>query len=104
MNKNYSYKLKATSYNPDIRLKDFEKYFNDIKKSFNSRKVTNQKEIVSIKISNIKGEGNVILIDLLTEKPLPSGRELLSVRRVSEALAGYDASIVVPKSHVLISV
>lgn len=101
--RNHNYKLKAKPINPNVKLKEFEEHFDDIKDGYNSHKVRHPKEIDSIKRSDTEGEENIILIDLWTEDPLPAGRELQSVRRVSEALAGYDKTIVVPKSHVLVS-
>ena len=102
MERNYNYKLIATPLNPDVKLTDFEEHFGDIKIAFNSHKVRHPKEIDSIEMS--KDVNNAIAIDLWTEYKLTKGRELMGVRRVSELLAGYDSTIVVPKSHVLVSV
>lgn len=101
INRNYHYELKAKPFDKSVHLKDFERYFNDIKDEFNSHKVRHPKEITIIKMD--ESEDNVIIIDLYTEDPLSKYRELQGARRVSELLAKYDKSIVVPKSHVLIS-
>ncbi|MGN9136250.1 hypothetical protein ACTNDG_12670 [Clostridium sp. HCP1S3_B4] len=47
---------------------------------------------------------NGIVFDFWAEKELPFGHELQSMRRISERLAQIDSSIVIGKSHVLISV
>lgn len=102
MERNFNYKLKATPANPNVRLKNLEEHFDDIKDGYNKHKVRHPKEIDSIELSD--KEDNVILIDLWTEEELPAGRELQSARRISEAFAEYDKSIVIPKSRVLVSV
>ena len=68
---------------------------------FNNRKLDNSKKIEDISLSD-KVPGGIVF-DFWTEEKLPSGRELQSMRRISQELAKLDLSLVVGKSHVLIS-
>lgn len=102
MKKNFHYIIEATLANPLIDIKDYVKYFPLLKKHYNNHIVSyNPKEIDNISLSPNKE--NVIVFDFWSEKELPAGRELQSLRRISEDLASYDVSVVIGKSHVLIS-
>ena len=103
MKKNYHYILSATPANPNIDIKNYVNYFPTLKANYNNHPVPiNPKEIDSIRLSET--EENTIVFDFWSEKKLPVGRELQSLRRISEDLAAFDHSVVTGKSHVLISV
>lgn len=91
----------ATPANPSIHIANYAKYFNKIKQDFNSRTVTNPKKLKGIKLS--KSMNNTIELDLWCKNKLCPGRELLGIRRVSEALADIDSRFIIGKSHVLVS-
>lgn len=103
MKKNYHYTLSATLANPRINIKTYVHYFPTLKANYNKHIVSfNPKEIDSIRISDTNN--STIIFDFWSEKKLPIGRELQSLRRISEDLASYDNAVVIGKSHVLISV
>lgn len=89
----YHYKLIATPANPSIHIANYAKYFNKIKQDFNSRTVTNPKKLKGIKLS--KTMNNTIELDLWCKNKLCPGRELLGIRRVSEALADIDSRFII---------
>ena len=102
MKRNFHYVLSATFVNSNKQAGNYVHYFPTLIRNYNNHIVThNPKEIDSIclSISNT----NIIIFDFWSEKQLPRGRELQSLRRVSEDLACYDKSLVIGKSHVLIS-
>lgn len=100
--KNYHYIISATPANPDVAIKNYIDYFPTLIANYNRHVVrTNPKEIDSIRLSDTRA--NTIIFDFWSEKQLPSGRELQSLRRVSEDLAAYDKTIVIGESRVLIS-
>lgn len=102
MKRNHHYVLTATPANPDINIEDYEDLFPTLKSNYNSHNVKcNPKEIDSITLS--EDINNAVVIDFWSEKELPYGRELQSLRRISEDLAAHDSSVVIGKSHVLIS-
>ena len=102
MNKNFHYVIPAIPAKEGIKIKDFEPYFPILKRGFNNHTVKNNpKEIDDIYLSD--DVDNCIVFDFWSEKELPSGRELQSMRRISEKLADIDSSIVIGKSHVLVS-
>ena len=102
MNKNFHYVIPAIPAKPGFKIKDFEPYFPSLKRGFNNHTVKNNpKEIDDIYLSD--DVDNCIVFDFWSEKELPSGRELQSMRRISEKLADIDSSIVIGKSHVLVS-
>lgn len=102
MKKNYYYKLTATPAKSTIKIDDYTDVFPKLIKTYNSHTVKfNPKEIGSITLSETVD--NAIDITFGSEKPLPKGRELQSLRRLSEGLALYDSTVVTQKSHVLIS-
>lgn len=82
-------------------VKRFKPHFTKLMDIFNNRKLDNSKKIEDISLSD-KVPGGIVF-DFWTEKKLPSGRELQSMRRISLELAKLDPSLVVGKSHVLIS-
>lgn len=102
MKRNYHYILSAAPANPTVDLRNYVNHFPTLISNYNRHLVrNNQKEIDNIRLSNtIK---NAIEIDFWSEKELPAGRGLQSLRRISEALAAIDPSVVIGKSHVLIS-
>lgn len=103
MHKNFHYVITAVLARSDVKAKDFESYFESLKIGFNNHKVKNNpKEIDNIYLS--KDIENGIVFDFWAEKELPFGHELQSMRRISERLVQIDSSIVIGKSHVLISV
>lgn len=103
MKRNYHYIISATPANPNIDIKNYVNYFSTLQANYNNHLVLiNPKEIDSIQLSKTKA--NTIVFDFWSEKELPVGRELQSLRRISEDLAAFDHSVVVGKSHVLISV
>lgn len=99
MKKNYRYTVTAVPANARVSLSDYAAHFPDIVGRFNAHKVRNQKRIESMELL----PQNAVAFVFWTEKPLRAGRELQSLRRVSEALAGYDPAIVTGKSRVLVS-
>ena len=102
MNKNFHYVIPAIPAKAGIKIKDFEPYFPSLKRGINNHTVKNNpKEIDDIYLSD--DVDNCIVFDFWSEKELPSGRELQSMRRISEKLADIDSSIVIGKSHVLVS-
>lgn len=102
MNKNFHYVITAVPAKIGVNIEDFETHFPSLKKAFNNHTVKNNpKEIDNIYLSNVVNNG--IVFDFWTEKKLPLGRELQSLRRISEELANIDPAIVTGKSHVLIS-
>ena len=77
-------------------------FFPTLVTNYNNHKVKfNPKEIDSISLSKLIK--NAVVIDFWSEKELPKGRELMSLRRVSEELAAHNPKVVIGKSHVLIS-
>lgn len=101
MKKNFHYVITALFIKNDVDVKRFEPHFSRLICSFNNRKMDNPKEIEAIYLSD-KVPGGIVF-DFWTEKKLPTGRELQSMRRISQELAKIDPSLVVGKSHVLIS-
>lgn len=102
MNKNFHHLITAVPARSDVDMKDFEPYFPSLKREFNNHTVKNNpKEIDDIYLSEDIDNG--IVFDFWSEKELPSDRELQSMRRISEKLADIDSSIVIGKSHVLVS-
>lgn len=102
MKRNYHYTVYAKPANPKIDIKKYVSYFPVLQANYNNHVVAfNPKQIGSIRLSNTKA--NTIVIDFWSEKKLPAGRELQSLRRVSEDLAAYDKTVVIGKSHVLVS-
>ena len=98
----FSVLIYETIIKAGIKIKDFEPYFPSLKRGFNNHTVKNNpKEIDDIYLSD--DVDNCIVFDFWSEKELPSGRELQSMRRISEKLADIDSSIVIGKSHVLVS-
>lgn len=103
MTKKFHYVISAVPARADVKIKDFEPYFASIKRGFNNHTVRNNpKKIDNIYLSEDVDNG--IVFDFWSEKELPSGRELQSMRRISEKLADINSSIVMGKSHVLVSV
>jgi hypothetical protein len=103
MTKNFHYVLTAVPAKSSVELKDFESHLSNLKSDFNGHTVKrNRKEIDDIYLS--KDVANGIVFDFWSEKALPAGRELQSMRRISKMLADIDSSIVTRKTHVLISV
>lgn len=103
MKRNYYYTLSATPANPNVDIKNYVNYFPTLIANYNSHVVSvNPKEIDSIRLSKTKD--NTIVFGFWSEKKLPVGRELQSLRRISEDLAAFDHSVVIGKSHVLVSV
>lgn len=102
MKRNFHYVIPATFAKNGVKSKDFEPYFPSLKRCFNNHTIKNNpKEIYDIYLSDDIENG--IVFDFWTEKELPAGHELKSMRRISERLADIDSSIVIGKSHVLIS-
>ncbi len=102
MKRNYHYILSAAPANPTVDLRNYVNYFPTLISNYNCHVVcNNRKEIDNIRLSNMIN--NAIEIDFWSEKELPAGRELQSLRRISEGLAAIDPSVVIRKSHVLIS-
>lgn len=101
MKKNFHYVITAVFIKNDVDVKRFEPHFTELMHIFNNRKLDNPKKIEDISLSDKVSGG--IVFDFWTEKKLPSGRELQSMRRISQELAKLDPSLVVGKSHVLIS-
>ncbi len=102
MNKNFHHVITAVPARSDVNMNDFEPYFPSLRRGFNNHTVKNNpKEIDDIYLSEDVDNG--IVFDFWSEKELPAGRELQSMRRISEKLADIDSSIVIGKSHVLIS-
>lgn len=91
--KNYHYILSATPANPNVDIKNYVNYFPTLKVNYNNHLVPiNPKEIDSIRLSET--EENAIVFDFWSEKKLPIGRELQSLRRISEDLVAFDRSVV----------
>lgn len=101
MKKNFHYVITAVFIKNDVDVKRFKPHFTKLMDIFNNRKLDNSKKIEDISLSD-KVPGGIVF-DFWTEKKLPSGRELQSMRRISLELAKLDPSLVVGKSHVLIS-
>ena len=101
MKKNFHYVITAVFIKNNVDVKSFEPHFTELMHIFNNRKLDNPKKIEDISLSDKVSGG--IVFDFWTEKKLPSGRELQSMRRISQELAKIDPSLVVGKSHVLIS-
>ena len=102
MQRNFHYVLSATPANPNINIKNYIHYFPTLIYNYNQHVVSyNPKEIDRITLSKVKK--NTIVFDFWSEKKLPVGRELQSLRRVSEDLAAYDSTVVIGKSHVFVS-
>lgn len=101
MKKNFHYVITAVFIKNDVDVKRFKPHFTKLMDIFNNRKLDNSKKIEDISLSD-KVPGGIVF-DFWTEKKLPSGRELQSMRRISQELAKLDPSLVVGKSHVLIS-
>lgn len=103
MKRNYHYVLSATFANSNKHARNYVHYFPTLMRNYNNHIVSyNPKEIDSICLS--ESNADTIIFDFWSEKELPRGRELQSLRRVSEDLAYYDKTLVIGKSHVLISV
>lgn len=102
MKKNFHYVIPAVPARTGINLKDFESYFPDLMSEFNNHIIKNNpKEIDNIYLS--EEIDNCIVFDFWSEKELTAGRELQSMRRISEKMADIDSSVVIGKSHVLVS-
>lgn len=102
MKKNFHYIIPAIPARTSINIKDFEPYFPSLKSGFNNHTVKNNpKEIDNIYLS--EEIDNCIVFDFWSEEELSAGRELQSMRRISEKMADIDSSIVTGKSHVLVS-
>lgn len=102
MNKNHYYVITAVPAKAGVDIKDFEIYFTKLKTKFNAHTVKDNPKYIS-KLYLSETVDNGIVFEFWTEKPLPTGRELQSMRRISEELAKIDHSIVIGKSHVLIA-
>ena len=100
MKKNFHYVITAV-LKKNVDVKRFEPHFTELMHLFNNRKLDNPKKIEDISLSD-KVPGGIVF-DFWTEEKLRSGRELQSMRRISQELAKLDPSLVVGKSHVLIS-
>lgn len=101
MKKNHKHTVTVKFYNPAYLPKDYKDDLPNWKSNYNNRKVKNNpKEIESITCSTA---GNTFEIIFWSEKPLPAGREVQSLRRLSEDIAATYPEIVTHKSHVLIS-
>lgn len=102
MHRNFHYILSATPANPKVNIKKYVHYFPTLISNYNQHVVSlNPKEIDHITLSKVKK--NTIVFDFWSEKKLPVGRELQSLRRVSEDLAAYDSTVIIRKSHVFVS-
>jgi hypothetical protein len=102
MKKNFHYVITAVPAKSSVDIKDFESHLSNLKSTFNGHTVKkNPKKIDDIYLSEDVDNG--IVFDFWSEKELPAGRELQSMRRISEMLTKIDSSIVTGKSHVLIS-
>lgn len=97
MKKNHFYLVEVRLMNNDSLL-DYNQYIPKWKSNYNLHIVKdNPKEIKSI----VMTKNNTMLVEVWTEKPLPKGREVQSLRRLSQEMANTNPNFVVGKSHVL---
>lgn len=101
MKKNFHYVITAVFIKNDVDVKRFKPHFTKLMDIFNNRKLDNLRRL---KISAYRTKFPVELFLISgSEEKLRSGRELQSMRIISQELAKLDPSLVVGKSHVLIS-
>lgn len=102
MKKNFHYIITAVPAKSGVDIKNFQPYFSILKAAYNKHIVRQNPKVID-DISLSKKVKNGIVFDFWSEKKLHSGRELQSMKRISESLVYIDPSVVVGKSRVLVS-
>lgn len=100
MVKAFNYVVDVKLVNKNYSLYSYKNFTSAWEKNYNAHTVKdNPKEIDTISIA----KNDIMSVSFWTEKPLPVGREVQSLRRLSQEMAKTNPSFVIGKSHVLCS-